>query len=177
MENLALKNLTWESPTTLSGVIPSGRQGAYLTLRYMAEIVRHWKRSPDMRALAIQIVSGVGEKDYRGEACALFQFVRDRLRYVQDVNGIETLSTPDVTLRTGAGDCDDKCIVLATLLESIGHQARFVAMGWGGNPEAFSHVSCETKAGTIWVNCETTENVEMGWLPNPPPDNRLTVYV
>lgn len=177
MENLSLKNLTWESPTTLSGFIPQGRQGTYLTLRYMAEIVRHWKRSPDMRSLAIQIVAGVDEKDYRAEACALFAFVRDRIRYIQDVNGIETLSTPDVTLRTGAGDCDDKGILLATLLESVGHQARFVAMGWSDNPEVFSHVTTETKVGSIWVNCETTEAVEMGWIPNPPPDNRLTVYV
>jgi len=95
----------------------------------------------------------------------LYRFVRDSIRYVQDVNEIETVQEPQKTLEFGAGDCDDKATLLAALLESIGHPTRFVAIGF--EPGIFSHVYVESRIGDSWVAMETTEPVEMGWEPDP----------
>lgn len=173
MRPLYLQSLSPDSETTFLGTIPEGRDGTFATLRLMAAIVRAWKRDPSMRELALSLTRGLPPKDWRAEADALFRFVRDRIRYVLDVSDLETLHTPDVILRQGAGDCDDKSILLATLLESIGHKTKFVAMAWDSG---FEHVSVETRIGSVWVNCETTENVEMGWAPNPPPLDTLPVF-
>lgn len=176
MRPLYLHNLSPDSDTTFLGNIPDGRDGTFETLKLMAAIVRYWKRDPDMRALAISITRALPDKDHKGEAELLFKFVRDRIRYVQDISDVETLHTPDVILAQGAGDCDDKAILLATLLESIGHKTAFTAQGWDNDPNSFSHVSAQTKIGALWVNCECTEPVELGWEPTPAPTNTLTVY-
>jgi len=176
MRPLYLRDLSPESATTFLGYLPDGRAGTFETLKLMAAIVRYWKRDPDIRALAISLTRGLPDKDHRAEADALFTFVRDKIRYVQDISDVETLHTPDVILAQGAGDCDDKAILLAALLESIGHKTAFTAQGWQNDPNSFSHVSAQTKIGAIWVNCECTEHVELGWQPAPQPTNTLTVY-
>jgi len=89
--------------------------------------------------------------------------VRDNVRYVRDVRGVETVHTPVKILEQGQGDCDDKSLILATLLETIGHPTRFVAVGPA--PGIYSHVFVETKLGNKWIPLETTENVKPGWRP------------
>lgn len=106
--------------------IPSGKAGTVETLKIMRGLVRNYKKSVPLRLTALDIVQSLNQKDYAGELRALQQFVRDQIRYVRDIRGIETVSTPDQTLITRQGDCDDKSVLLATLLESIGHPTRFV---------------------------------------------------
>lgn len=169
------RNLREIHPAVYEGGLSDGKDGTFQTLKMMAQLVRFWKRNAGIRQLAINLCSGLQSKDYVGEVNALFEYVRDHIRYVQDVADIETLHTPDVVLGQGAGDCDDKSMLLATMLESIGHKCRFVAMSWHG-PNAFEHVSVETLIGTVWVNLETTEPVNAGWYPDPPPTDTLRVY-
>lgn len=82
---------------------------------------------------------------------------------MRDIRGVETLHTPEVLLKQQAGDCDDKSVLLAALLESIGHVTRFVAVGF--LPGVYSHVLVEVLLGGEWVPLETTEPVEVGWYP------------
>lgn len=144
--------------------ISRGEAGVTETLRYMRRFARQGKRDPSIRALAIRLTNHLTDKDWRGEIAALHNFVRDRIRYVRDVNGIETICTPQKTLEYGAGDCDDKSILLAALLESIGHPARFRAVGLNGGP--YSHVYVETRIGSGWMPLETTvAGADPGWRP------------
>ena len=159
-------------PTTsvLMG-LPDGEAGIIATLRIMRKVVRTWKKSTDLRDLALAHVKGCAQKDWACQINALTVFVRDRIRYVRDINGVETVMTPAETLRRGQGDCDDKSILLAAMLESIGHPARFVAVGVHHHP--YSHVYVETRMGNGWIGLETTEP----WAPGrvvPNQTSRLT---
>ena len=149
--------------STLSN-IPEGAAGIKVTLKAMSNLVKAYKSALAIRTLSVQIVSGFAQKDYKGEVQALQQWVRDRIRYVKDVRDVETLQTPEVTLRVRSGDCDDKSTLLASLLESIGHETRFIAIGF--QPGEFDHVYVESRIGAIWVPLETTEPVNMGWQPS-----------
>ncbi len=140
--------------------IPSGDPGVDVTLREMRSIVRRWAMHPDIRALAIQVTDGCGERDIVCWCKRLQEFVRRHIRYVPDVAEVETLQTPDVTLEQRVGDCDDQCILLASLLRSIGVSVRFVAIDTTG--DGFSHVLCEVMIGGYWRSCETTENWPLG---------------
>lgn len=144
--------------------LPYGDAGVKATLREMRDIVRTWRKHPRIRNRAIELTSGCPSKAWACEVHRLHEFVRDRVRYVQDVRGVETLQTPEHTLRLRAGDCDDQCILLASLLEAVGHPARFVAVAFrpGGQ---FSHVFTETQVGGYWVACETTEPWPLGRRP------------
>lgn len=146
----------------LSG-IPDGKQGVIATLKAMRSIVKQYKTAIPVRTLAVALTNGNRQKDWLAEVKALHAFVRDKIRYVRDVVDVETLQTPDITLKTGAGDCDDKSMLLAAMLESIGHPTRFVAIGF--QPDEFSHVYVESRVGNKWLPLETTEPVHIGWLP------------
>lgn len=117
-----------------------------------------------MRNRAIAIVSYLPSKDFRAELEAIYFWVREHIRFVRDVRGIETLQTPAATLRLGAGDCDDHVILLQALLEAVGFVTRSHAVGFA--PDHYSHVLAEVKFGKRWVPLETThEPAFIGWFP------------
>lgn len=149
------------------GSLPPDAAGTHVTLKLMAGLVRQFKRDPLMRDTAISLVAGLRPKDWTGEARAIYEYVRDRIRYVRDVSGVETLQTPPVTMELEAGDCDDKSVLLATLLETIGHPTRFVATGYK-SPQSFSHVYVETLIGVKWVPLDATTDQPFGWEPRDP---------
>lgn len=154
------------TPTTGTlGLIPSGRAGIVETLKAMSRFVRDGKKSFPIQQAAISRTQSCASKDYACEVRVLHRFVRDSIRYVQDTTDVETVRSAQKTLEYAAGDCDDKSVLLAALLEAIGHPTRFVAVG--EQPGMFTHVYVETKIGANWIPLETTENVAVGWQPDP----------
>ena len=150
-------------PTATLAEIPDGRAGTRATLSLMAGLTRKGKNALAVRLAAQQLVQPLKQRDYAGEVRRLHAFVRDRIRYVRDIRGTETLQDPDRTLTLKSGDCDDKAVLLASLLESIGHRTRFHAVGF--SPDRFAHVYVETLLGREWVSLETTEPWEAGRAP------------
>lgn len=152
------------SPPTLLSGLPEGVAGAKATLKAMADIAKRYKTDGGMRTLALSITRQLPEHDDRAEITALQHFVRDRIRYVRDVEGVETLQTPPYTLQMGAGDCDDKSILLATLLMAVGYKPQFLAVGINGG--FFSHVLAAVRLGTRVIPLETiVPGAEPGWMP------------
>lgn len=132
----------------------------------MRDIVRRSIRNPNqiVRNQAIEIVSYLPSKDFKSELDAIYHWVRDNIRFVRDVRGVETLQTPEATLRLGAGDCDDHVMLIQALAESVGFVTRSHAVGF--RPGHFSHVLAEVKFGKRWVPLETTVNgAFIGWFP------------
>jgi transglutaminase-like putative cysteine protease len=134
----------------------------------MAELARRGKADQAVRNLAVGLTtrgflngSGLRQKDFLGEAQRIHAFVRDQIRYVRDTDGIELLHDPVTILQIGAGDCDDKAILLAALLGSIGHPTRFVAVAF--EPDRFSHVWLQDNINGRWVDLETTEPIPFGY--------------
>lgn len=156
-------NLPLRRPTSQLEIIPSGAAGVRATLYKMQKLVRGYKKTLPIRTLALNLVKHLPQKDFSGEVRALHAFVRDRIRYVKDIQNVETIHTPERILAYGQGDCDDKSILLATLLASIGHRTRFVAVGF--RPNTYQHVFVETHLKRGWVPLETTEPVDAGWQP------------
>lgn len=155
--------------------ITQGPGGTVQTLKLMRDIIRRYKHDPTVLEKARQLTAHVAPKAYSDEVRALFYFVRDKIRYVHDVADEETLQTPDVTLKLASGDCDDKVILLASLLEAIGHKTRSVAIKEVADSPDFTHVYLETRIGAHWYPLETTE---AGWGPGnaPPSAVRLPWY-
>jgi transglutaminase-like putative cysteine protease len=152
--------------------IRSGDGGVTDTLRLMAQVARQYKTNPVIRQTAARIVRGCPGKDDRCEIATLQDWVRSNIRYTGDVYEVETLQTPDYTLREKYGDCDDQACLLATMLLAIGIGAAYCALGVGGGP--YSHVlavailhdnsqySLET---TLSNDPHTGEPVGPGWFP------------
>ncbi len=147
------------------GTLPDGKAGTVETLRIMRQLVRDAIRAPHqtIRTAAMKLLAGLPPRQWSAEVERLHEFVRDNIRYVRDPVGVETVATPEKTLELRSGDCDDKAVLLAALLEATGHPARFLAVGLHGGP--FSHVLTQTKIGPQWVSAETIIPVSLGWHP------------
>jgi transglutaminase-like putative cysteine protease len=166
------------APTpVLSGyVIPlaNGYSGVEQTLRIMRRLVNQCKTNTQIRQAATNVIFLTPEKDEYSEAEALFNFVRDRIRYVKDVNDIETLSTPMMTLEGGLGDCDDQTVLLASMLESVGYPTRFVIEGYT-TPCEYEHVYMQALVFGQYISMDPTEQKYMGWSPPNPVSQAVEV--
>lgn len=163
------------APTpTMSGnivEIANGTAGIYQTLAAMRRMVNACKTDFTIRQAATSTVFLTPEKDELAEIRAIFEFVRDRIRYVKDIYGVETLSTPDKTLEGMIGDCDDQTTLLAAMLEAIGYPTRFVIAGYSGSD--FEHVYLQVWVQGHWIGLDPTEQHPMGWEP---PDPTVIAY-
>jgi transglutaminase-like putative cysteine protease len=135
------------------GSIPSGESGVAATLEIMVTMVLQYRASPTVRVTAQNLVRECASRDSVCQVKAIHAWVRDHIKYLPDVRDVETIQTPDYTLSMGSGDCDDQAVLVASLLESIGRQTRFLAIAVRGGD--FSHVSSQVMLGTRWVNLET----------------------
>jgi len=152
-------------PTARLVSLPDGIAGVRRTLKYMVGLTRKGKLHLNVRLAAVRILEDAHllQRDRAGIISALHAFVRDNIRYVNDIRGVETLQAPERTLELRAGDCDDKSILLASLLEALGYKTRFHAVGF--RPGVLSHVFPEVWHGKAWLPLETTENWEPGRAP------------
>lgn len=170
------RNTLGTLPTPTRAVLRGlGGNSTRATLRHMANFAQASLRHPDqiIRGLALQLTAQCPPSNQRGGYMAqmrcLHAFVRDAIRYVSDPDEFELVQSPEKTLEYRAGDCDDKATLLAALLKSLAHPARFVAIGRNGEP--FSHVLVETKVKNTglemrdWCPLETIIPVEPGWYP------------
>jgi hypothetical protein len=93
---------------------------------WYAEAVRGFTEpDEEVRRLAAELTKGKKTRDEKLRA--LFEFVADDIRYVNYVSGEWWLpNRPQQLLARREGDCDDKAILLITLLRSVGIEAQEV---------------------------------------------------
>jgi hypothetical protein len=99
------------------------------------DLVHKSVQDPKMRKLALQITSRCPERDGMCEAKAIYQAVKNRVRYTGDiapiklgskgpVEGIDLYQSGFRTWEFAGGDCDDHSILVATLLALNGIEPR-----------------------------------------------------
>lgn len=156
------------------GSLADGADGIRQTLGAMRRFVRKYRTNGTIYTLARSIVDPVRAKDYYGEMVAVFKWVQNHIRYVRDIDGVESVQTPLATLEIGQGDCDDMATLLAALLSAIGAPVRFAALGFAPSNE-YSHVIVEALVGReTWVPMDAiVPGARVGW--RPPGVTRLMV--
>jgi hypothetical protein len=73
-----------------------------------------------------------------------YHFLRDKVKYVPDPEGIERLQRPSITILYG-GDCDDKSIVAMAYFELNGLDYHLAITDYG---KGFEHIYPEVKVGS-----------------------------
>ena len=144
-----------------------GAGGIAQTIRVMRQCVEFYKSHPRIIEVARNIVMLAPPKDQLAEVVAVFEYVRDQIRYVADPLDVETLTTPDRLIDEGAGDCDDKSTLLATLLAAIGIDSEFVVTGYTDNTN-YEHVYVLAYVSSVRVALDPCELQPAGWQPPRP---------
>lgn len=161
-------------PPSVSYKTPEGRNGVRFTLRLMRLLVNseHGKKNPVIRNKALELVKYIPQKDSFARVRALWNYVKENIKYVKDINEVETVHYPTQVLAQKAGDCDDHSLLLASLLESVGYPTLFKAVGVRGSQ--LCHVYTQVHLGNKWISLETTvPGVAMGWEPPDITDREL----
>jgi len=84
-------------------------------------------RDPEINRLASRIAAPCQDADHVCETALLLEFVTTRIDYRNDPRGRgDYVKTPAQTLDARAGDCEDKTILLVSLLESLGNHTYMV---------------------------------------------------
>ncbi len=92
-------------------------------------------RKEDVSYLVSKICSGINHTECEKK---IFYYVRDGIRYERDILGLEVWQSPVETLKIKTGDCEDKAILLGSMLRSINPpEDVFVNVGTRGN---YGHV-------------------------------------
>lgn len=140
-----------------------GELGTVDTVSVMRRLILAGRQNPLIRQFTCRLVGHLPQKDKASEIRTIHAFVRDRIRYIHDIRGVETVHTPEFILQNGYGDCDDKTVLCAAMLESIGYKTRITVIGFGGPGTGFCHVYPEVVHDGAWLPLECTEPVSVGW--------------
>lgn len=149
------------------------------TLRLMAAIVRKYRSDVTTLNTATALLTAGGITDMRTQkrqAITILQnWVRDHIAYFYDPREVELVRTPPETLKQGVGDCDDKTVLLLSMLESVGFTTELLGVGGAGQgwdpscvspipgvPPAYSHV-----LGAVQFGGRTGRLPDFldGWVP------------
>lgn len=141
-----------------ASVVPlaGGDRGVEQTVRAMRRLIDQGKKDPVIRELAANIIrdARVPAFDFAGESRAIYDWVRQNLRFTRDVYGVETLQAAREIVRLGIGDCDDFTVLICSLLGTIGHRARIVTISKPDDEKNFSHVFPQDCLSGSWITMD-----------------------
>lgn len=130
------------------------------------------------------------------QVCALFDAVKEKIEYVSDPRGNDIWESANVTLKIGAGDCEDQAILLSSMLEAVGGTTRvyltnshaFAAVYIGNGSEAIDasvegvrayygnvDVNYLTDEYGSWLMLDPTSSLYAGGLPGKTAQARIKV--
>lgn len=141
----------------VSMAIPEGDPGTIATIDQMRRLIDHGMKDPYIHELSAGIINlaGVRAFDWMGEARAVYNWVRQHIRFTRDVRGKETLHAASDIVRLGIGDCDDFTILICSLMGTIGAKCSIVTVASDPrDPDLFSHVYPEVSINGRWVTMD-----------------------
>jgi hypothetical protein len=136
-----------------------------------------WKgiQDPKIQQLASRILEeyDVPSRDWEGESKAVFEWVRENIRYTRDPEGLELFRKPLRTVQLGIADCDDMSILICALLGTIGHTLLLRVIGVSSNePEHIYPVDLLPPGNPDYaIALDATRPESMGW--EVPEEQRL----
>ncbi len=148
-------------------VIGNGDQASENTLRLMRDIIQKSSQNMVVRSWAEKIIKNIPANDELGEAKAIFDFLRKNTKYVKDIDGIEFIRTPMVSLQmievgdTPSLDCDDLTTLSLALLKSIGYPVILRATAY--KKKNFEHVYGLVRLYAKWYSFDLTKPYGLGW--------------
>lgn len=141
---------------------------------------------PDVRNKAAEVARSYPGAYNIYQVCALFDMVKDKVKYVSDPRDNDVWEPANVTLRIGAGDCEDQAILLSSMVEAVGGTTRvyltnshaFAAVYIGNGTDAINasvkgirayygnvDVNYLTDEYGSWLMLDPTSSLYAGGLP------------
>lgn len=133
----------------------NGDRGIIQTVKLIKALVEQYKKDIRIRELAGSIVRPF--RSNKNKIKAIFKWIKKNIKYVRDIDGIETLHTPYKILRQGYGDCDDLATLSASLLKAVGYKVFYVVTS-NRQDKRFNHIFLKVSDGRKKYNFDATIN-------------------
>lgn len=115
--------------------IGSDASDAESILAHLNGLVEYFRQSIFIRNFTVGLLTeDVPNDDKPAMARKVVSFVRERMKFTEDPQGVELIISPvslleDISAQGFAwGDCDDHTLLLASMLQSIGIDCRIIAV-------------------------------------------------
>jgi len=135
------------------------------SVQAIIRLIRESKQIPEVRKVSEDTILGVPERDWRAEMKALYNYVKENMRYTQDPENLEMVKTPlrhvtDIKERgITYGDCDDATVLLGALLVNAGYVIKVVIVKSEWNPgDSYNHIYLYAQVPNTqaWVSLDAT---------------------
>ena len=145
-------------PPNLFTVETERYRGVARTVRRMVDMAREGSSDPVVREYALEATAGLKGGHYghpdRSDAAivaaAVHDFVAATVAYASDPHRIERIQDVEATLESGAGDCDDMALAIASLLLALNVNVRFVLSG-PDEAGPYTHIYVEAQTPRGWL--------------------------
>ncbi len=115
-------------------------------------------KDPRMRQIGLACTQGCPGRGDMCELGAIFQFVKENIRYTGDITNKDTFQSAYRTLQLGGGDCDDMAVLNAVLAMENGFTTKFRITSNTG--ATWDHIYCLAGVPKMqprrWVALDTT---------------------
>lgn len=122
------------------------------TVATLNHLIRVFSSDPKVIEFTRKLLTTRRNNDHKRNFEDIAKFITDSFIYVADPMYVEYVISPTVMLKDWAtsgkmhGDCDDVCLLMASMLVSVGIDTRIVAVKAGS--DYFNHVILETSLGS-----------------------------
>jgi len=142
-------------------------------IEHLRRLVEQGKRDPVVYEFARRAVNKkcgsrwcIPEKDNLAEIKALFDAVRQNVRYTSDIAGIDSYQSPRHTLKLRTADCDDFSSLACAAAATLGLPCRFKVIRTKGSPEwnhIYAQVGHPRRNPQRWISFDASVNMPVGW--------------
>lgn len=137
--------------------------------------IREGRKDVRVRQLASAIINRkcgrdwcIAEKDWYGEVRAIWDYLRQNVRYTLDPYSLELFQRARRSLELGTADCDDLVILAGSLLQVIGYPVRIVIVDTSGDGwnHVYLSVGMPPTGPMEWIPFDlAATNKDLGWEP------------
>jgi hypothetical protein len=151
--------------------LAEGDAGVQQTIALMYRMVDDAVKDPVVNRTAVELLRGVPEWNPQADAQAIFDFVHQNFRFVNDPigpsGGTQALRPVRELLKLRAGNCANFSILVASLAGTVGYRVRFVTVAHdSADPNQFSHIYPEIEVGGQWIACDAARpGAQLGRRP------------
>ena len=125
-------------------------------VKLIADLIEEGSQDPLIRETAIKITRHCKDKDKKCEVKAIYDWVKQNIRYIGDVTGRDSYHTARRILNLRAGDCDDFTILICSLLASIGYEVGVRIISESPLKD-FHHIYAICNIDGKWIPLDGTE--------------------
>jgi transglutaminase-like putative cysteine protease len=155
--------------------LPSGNAGTAKTVGEMRRLIYQGSKSQEIRELAANLT--MHHATDQGKIGAIFDFVKDKMKYVRDplhqemVAGAEYHYGTMGSLGYARGDCDDHTVMLGSMLESVGYPTRITTARMKPGSGTDDHVYLEVNDRRSWIPLDASNKKRLAG--QEPPAQRI----